>query len=320
MTDSFANWQEQNQRYLTAALGVVRQYLVHHASLLSNKGDPKIADSLSEVETALKSAETALASPSALEHICAAFGLTAFERDLLLLCAGMELDGAFAALCASAQGDPARPYPTLSLALAALPNAHWSAIAPNAPLRRWRLIEVRPGESLVTSQLRLDETVLHYLAGLPFQDERLQGIIEPLGHSEELAPAHLAIARDMAAIWSNKDQRAEMPFIQLCGDERGSTRGIVADACVALGLRMYCLPAEAIPVNASERDHLARLAERIAALGRGVLFVEAGEIDTVKSALIQRTTGRSCTWKWSGPNQLNSLNYGGDRSAHWLQN
>jgi len=170
--------------------------------------------------------------------------------------------------------------------LAALPNAHWSAIAPNAPLRRWRLIEVRPGESLVTSQLRLDETVLHYLAGLPFQDERLQGIIEPLGHSEELAPAHLAIARDMAAIWSNKDQRAEMPFIQLCGDERGSTRGIVADACVALGLRMYCLPAEAIPVNASERDHLARLAERIAALGRGVLFVEAGEIDTVKSALI----------------------------------
>ena len=42
------------------------------------------------------------------------------ERAILLVCAGMELNAAFGPLCAAAHGDPAQPYPTFSLALAAL--------------------------------------------------------------------------------------------------------------------------------------------------------------------------------------------------------
>src|SRR6266498_3659797 len=52
------------------------------------------------------------------------------------------------------------------LALAALPGAHWSALSPTGPLRRWRLIEVGEGPSLVASPLRLDERILHFVAGL----------------------------------------------------------------------------------------------------------------------------------------------------------
>ena len=54
----------------------------------------------------------------------------------------MELDAAFPSLCAAAQGNHQRPWPTFSLALASLAEAHWSALTPAAPLRRWRLIEV----------------------------------------------------------------------------------------------------------------------------------------------------------------------------------
>ena len=51
-------------------------------------------------------------------------GLTLFERAILLVCAGMELNAAFGPLCAAVHGDLAQPYPTFSLALAA-PSFQW---------------------------------------------------------------------------------------------------------------------------------------------------------------------------------------------------
>src|SRR3712207_7086763 len=55
------------------------------------------------------------------------------------------------------RSDPQRGHPTFSLALAALPGAHWNALVPEGPLRYWRLLEVGPGGSLTQSPLRIDE-------------------------------------------------------------------------------------------------------------------------------------------------------------------
>ncbi|WP_237766153.1 hypothetical protein [Arthrospira platensis] len=81
--------------------------------------------------------ETTVANiiPPVLEQLCDTFGLSTFEQDLLLLCAGMELDADFPLLCAEANGDPQKPYPTFSLALNIFDDPHWSALTPNAPLR-----------------------------------------------------------------------------------------------------------------------------------------------------------------------------------------
>ena len=134
------NWHEANQRYLMARLSVVREALTRHAARAQDMPEEEKPDEATE--QALHDATLSLPAPSALDSLCAAFGLSPFERDVLLLCAGMELDSAFSQLCAAAQGNPQRAYPTFSLALAALPEAHWSALTPAAPLRRWRLIEV----------------------------------------------------------------------------------------------------------------------------------------------------------------------------------
>ena len=40
--------------------------------------------------------------------------------------------------------------------------------APAGPLRRWRLLEVGAGETLAAAPLRIDERVLHYLAGISY--------------------------------------------------------------------------------------------------------------------------------------------------------
>jgi hypothetical protein len=91
-------------------------------------------------------------------------GCRALRTEILLLCAGMELDASFATLCARAHRDAARPFPTFGLALAALPDAHWDALTPGAALRTWRLIEPGAGAALVACPLRIDERVLHFLA------------------------------------------------------------------------------------------------------------------------------------------------------------
>ena len=70
-----------------------------------------------------------------LNALVEVFGLSLFERAILVLAAGIELDGGTATAVRDAHG---QPFLTLSLALASLPEPHWSALAPTAPLRRWR--------------------------------------------------------------------------------------------------------------------------------------------------------------------------------------
>lgn len=58
------------------------------------------------------------------------FGLTSFETDTLLLCAGFALDRRFAAACATAQPDApggTAAWPTFGLAMSVLDDPHWSA-------------------------------------------------------------------------------------------------------------------------------------------------------------------------------------------------
>ena len=131
------NWHEANQHYLTAALALIRQALHQHAAQ-GNAGlevEPGALMATNGLQQALQRAAVQLPGPSALDTLSMAFALSPFERDVLLMCAGMELDAGFAALCAAAQGDARRAYPTFSLALASLPEAHWSAITPAGPLR-----------------------------------------------------------------------------------------------------------------------------------------------------------------------------------------
>jgi hypothetical protein len=273
------NWHEANQRYLMAAMAVVRESLEQHAARAdSQAGEQPLTDAPSgATRQSLKQAAAEMPAPPALETLCAAFALSPFERDVLLLCAGVELDSAFAALCAAAQGDPRRAHPTFSLALAALPDPHWSALAPTAPLRRWRLIEARTGEMLTTSPLRIDERVLHYLAGVSYLDERLHGLVEPLPEAGELPPSHRAIAERIATLWSSAESAP--PAIQLCGDEDAGKRAIVATGCAALGLHAHAVRAAEIPSSPAEREALARLWEREAALAGSALLIDCEAAD-----------------------------------------
>src|SRR2546430_2055424 len=222
------NWDVANQRYLAAALATVRNALERHIARLRGAAEVEVEEQQT-LQQSLDESASAMPAPSALAKLCVAFDLSPFERDVLLLCAGMELDGSFAALCAAAQGSSwdegngatgrytGTPYPTFSLALAALPGAHWDALTPPAPLRHWRLIVVGTGNALTLCPLRIDERVLHYLAGASHLDERLVGIITPLVAVDDLVPSQRVLAERLAAAWSPLAGPSQGPFLAAPG-------------------------------------------------------------------------------------------------------
>ncbi|MFJ7995792.1 ATP-binding protein [Streptomyces sp. NPDC096310] len=213
---------------------------------------------------------------SPLEALASCFGLSAFEREVVLLAAAAELDPTTGARCAAACGDQDRAFPTFSLALAALTDPHWSALTPVAPLRRWRLIELADETRLTTSRLRLDERILHFLAGSPYLDARLHGLLRRTSVPDTL-PASYGLAADrIAAGWASSTGRAPLR-VELVGGDARSRADIAATAARRSGLGLYTLTAQDVPAAPAERDLLARLWQREAVLLPAALLVEAGD-------------------------------------------
>jgi hypothetical protein len=265
---------EPNQADLVARIADIKQFLrVPGKTRPSSTSPPSTAEKKPVADS----------SPS-LQRLEQAFGLSPFERDTLLLCAAMEIDGEIAELCAAAQGEAARNFPTFALTLAVFPDAHWSALSPDAPLRHWRLIEVGDGPVLTQAPLRIDERVLHFLVGVGQLDRRLAALLVPMPPTDprDLVPSQAAIANQIARIWAGAARGTEIPVVQLRG-VASDCRPIGAAAAGLLGLSAVTLMAGRLPSGPADLESLLRLWEREAVLsGAGVLFIDCD--DAVSSA------------------------------------
>jgi hypothetical protein len=272
MSDS---WTDFNQRYLMTALAEVRAALERQPRPPGQLEEPASAPVGLEIAGVESPSSPA---PPALDTLSRRLGLSPFERAVVVLCAGVELDASFAGVCAAAQGNPARAYPTFSLALAALADPHWSALAPSAPLRRWRLVEIasQPGTPFTVAPLRIDERVLHYLTGIQHLDDRLVGLVE-LVEAEDLVPSHLALARRIATTWTRAAGR--LPVIQLCGGDEAARWAIAAAGCTEAGLDLWAVAAHHVPTTPAELEAFVRLWEREALLTSSALIVEAESVE-----------------------------------------
>jgi hypothetical protein len=270
-------WYEVNQRHLVNAVVEIRTVLEEFAK--SKDGESVSEKPLTPGKLADDPASE-LSVPPAIVTLCSAFGLSTFERTLLLMCAGAELDSRFATVYASAHGDARRTQPTFGLALAAFEDAHWSALSPSRPLRHWNLIEVGSGETLTTSPLRIAERVLCYLAGMHAVDDRLDAFIKPVPLPEQLAASHRVIAEKITAVWQQSAGERTLPIMILCGDDLVAKRAIAATAAALLGMQLHRASEWMVPRNITEMETLFRLWEREAVLCGGALLLECDERDT----------------------------------------
>jgi ATPase family associated with various cellular activities (AAA) len=262
------DWFEANQRHLSSALVAIREALM--VFIAKQRGETPDTDHLLP--------EPYFFETSALETLCQTFGLSSFERNIVLLCAGMDMDGKFSNLCTQANLDPQRAFPTFGMALAALPDAHWSALSPVAPLRRWKLIELGTGNALTLSSLRIDERILHHLAGVNHIDSRLAVILEPLREPTELVQSHQDLCETIITAWSRAKQITAV--IQLCGTDASCKRGIAFGVTKAFNRELYSLNANLIPNNPSELETLTLLLRREVILGSLALVLDCENLDS----------------------------------------
>lgn len=211
-----------------------------------------------------------------LNRLCHIFDLSAFERDIILLCAGLELMQDWDGLCGQAQGNLHRNYPTFSLALAIFPTADWQAFTPESPLRRWRLIEMGESHSLVHAPLRLDERILHYLMGAQYLDRRLAAVVESvLEVQSDLVPSHEAIAHQIIQLW--QQAQGQLPIIQLCGTNDETKRAIAQHIAHHFQATLLIVAAELLPKQGEALTLLQCLLEREWQLNRAMMMVELDE-------------------------------------------
>lgn len=209
----------------------------------------------------------AVTGAAVMDFVSAAFALSGFEREVLLLAAGVELSGELRSQV---------PELTFSFALERLANPHWSAVTPEGPLRKWRLVEVDTTASLCGGKLRISEPVLHFLAGTPLLDPRLADLLSPLEAEPTTGSQRGAVERILTA-WGEADP---LP-VRLTGTDEAGRRAVFAEAAGEAGMRPFVLPAENIPTNAADRETLARLLERDSSLLGLAIYIEARTVETV---------------------------------------
>ncbi|WP_322780291.1 ATP-binding protein [Frankia sp. Cas4] len=248
-------------------------------------GQVVTAEDVERAATDMRAAEQITPPPAALQ-LAQLLGLTDFEREALLLCAGMELDPTMAARCARAQGNPRLTYPTFALAMRALADPAWDVLSTRRGLRWWRLVEISQsaGEPLVTSALRIDERIVNYLKGLNVMDDRVEPLVAPIDadlHPDPipLPESHRAVLREIIGRWRWGQPRAVHPIVELVGADTGTKRLLATEAAGSVGLALYRLRAETIPGHAVDLETLRRLWSREAVLLGAALYVDAEDTD-----------------------------------------
>ena len=245
MTDR-SNWLELNNAFLSAALTWLRLRLTELAAQ-HTPHSPEI-----DQAAALMQSAALIDPPPALLSLSRQLGLSPFEQDTLLLCAAMELDTRLPALCAQAQGDVTRPYPTFALALALFDEPRWDVLSPERPLRYWRLIDIgtNAAQPLIASSLRSDERIANYLKGLNALDERLTALLSDIANDEaDLAASQRGLADEIVQQVRRAALQSRAVVVQLLGADSISKQLIARAVAQVLHLPVRRLPALWLPTT-----------------------------------------------------------------------
>ncbi|MFJ3789657.1 ATP-binding protein [Kitasatospora sp. NPDC090091] len=228
---------------------------------------------------AAREAAAAAVHPAHVE-LADRLGLTAFERDVLLLAAAREFDPSLDALCVAAGALGREPGPTFGLALRLFEQPAWDALSPERPLRRLHLLEPEGAGGLTARVLRADERIVNYLKGLGHLDARLAETVVPLDDPDglaELTASQLAAASRLRAGLRRAAADGRPPAVNLVGPDQVSKQLLAARVAAELGRLLVRVPVGALPVQPDAAALTARLWERETLLAPLALYLDAGE-------------------------------------------
>ncbi len=219
-------------------------------------------------------------APASFDILASQFELTAFERDVLLLCLGPELDPALERLYAYLQDDATRRFATPNLALSLLADgpAHEelcvperASFRPGAPLRRWRLVTFEASGAtgpLIGRTLRIDERLVDYLLGVNRLDERCRGVVRSAPAAPLASGQHEVAARLSQWLGAGANR---LKLLNLVGEPDSGRLAIAQAVCAQASVNLLILDTHALYSAGAERGELIALLEREAIL-LGLIF------------------------------------------------
>ena len=216
--------------------------------------------------------------PPALERIVALFGLTGFEREVLLLCVAPALDTGLGRLIEQVHGSAA---PTFGLAMALFDDPAWEAMSPDRPLRRWHLaVPAGHADSMTAVPLRADERIVNAVKGLDHLDERLASMLEPVPvPAAPLPPSQESVAQRVVDALVRGAPASRTPVIQLVGARAITRSEVAASVADAVERDLFRLDARRLPPGHADIDVLARLWYRESVLAPVALFLDEDDRD-----------------------------------------
>lgn len=222
---------------------------------------------------------------SVIDTVAARFGLTGFERDVLLLCVAPELDPSFERLYAYVQDDTTRKFMTPFLAFTLLAGDEPAGLVrtsflPGAPLRRWRLLTAETavsGGSLSGCALRLDEGVANHILGMSCLDERCHSVVRAAPRVS-LPSCQSGLASRLAQ-WLSSTSASNLPkLINLIGPPDSGRLAVASAVCEQIGLTLLVLDSHALPPPGPNRRELISLLEREAVLLGLVFYLDYASV------------------------------------------
>ncbi|MEA3080260.1 MAG: hypothetical protein QOF05_1668, partial [Sphingomonadales bacterium] len=266
-------WSERNQQWLAQQFRALRARLETLTPVAPSAEAPAVG--VGNVPDD-RSADPDDDFTPALDRCADIFALSPFERELLLLLAGIELDAGVRRAVARAQAAVPESghstQPTFSLALSVLAEPHWDALSPLAPLRRWRLIELEGRRAPAQQPLHIDERILHYLTGVAARDERLSGLahlVAPGGDGPGSTVGQRIARRLMTA-----DGRVPLVVLTPARADYTAVRDAAMQGLDAAGSVGLWLQARDLPGEARELADMALLADRETALVGAMTVIE----------------------------------------------
>jgi hypothetical protein len=204
-----------------------------------------------------------------IDYLAELFGLTEFEKCILLLGIVSELDSSFV----NPMGKDHPLTINLSLALAILPNADWSSLTPEGSLRHNGLINVDTSSSLTAAKFSVPESVLHYIIGVASEDASLMSL-SGTGHKDSLLDENnTKVVQAIYNIWTEQEGHSSLLF-SLTGENIDIKREVALSLANKFNMRLKVLPVFFIPSDLKELQKFVISWDREILLNEYLLFIE----------------------------------------------
>lgn len=232
----------------------------------------------------------------ALETLSRSFDLTDFEKMILIMCTGAEIDSEFSMIFSKLYKNPNAKFPTFDIALRAFPEANWKAILPDSSLRRFQLVSLQNYDDvpLITTPIRIQERILHYLLGFKLTlDSSMGYLVHPVQLTAPVANSARGRISDIVEFYLNSPNKAKLPIFHLWGPDADTSLIVAQLACEELGLGLWSIPGELIASKSPDEQLLSSLLSRECLLTNNALYIDAYDIDESLRRTVARFAVRS---------------------------